>query len=632
MKKKYTFITIQLFLFLLYSCEYETEELAFKSISEHGKEDKITININNLYDGDTVYIYKETLFDYQREINDHKVTNFQVYLDNKELPKTQFMYNSVSISPETYDNSIHTLKFNIELQAKSGSLADKLGLETIKKECIIYAKYVKSTNKLNIFNELTSDKHLKFVWNQPNIERVKVAKYEIKISKSQWDNDSDTKVIKNPLDTFIIDNDYIFGYRNIEIKTYFEDNKLDPWTDYYSINDGMFDGKPIIVKEIDSNHIKVTWTKNKYKCSYAFWDDVEDTNVEQYPTHPLILDYETTSIIIPNNIFPNTISGRIKPIPVSATSESYNLNIPGFELTTPFLGDDFYPYNFKCNVNKKKIYGIIGYKIIMLDSIDQHRNPIIYQQPENRYTDNIISCSNKTGKISYMGSIELNKNVYVADENLKLISSFVTPIQSHFFDSGANNIFAITDNDEIIISDLTYSRKLMVFNLVGEIVAETVIPFTPLNTSVIASTDGKYICAYTNLGITIYKLENSKLSLITIKDISGIETCEFDVLNSQSLIIQKSTYFYKYDIIKNTSSSITEGIYLSSDPFNGNILYYDKLYSENQLVNVADNKLEKILYKQRVKNNFRTTIIDNVLIGVGNYKVANFYKRLNKTY
>lgn len=227
--KKYfvTVLTLIVFLSFFYSCEYETKQDYFVNLTKPSEDVKATINLQNVPENETIYIYTATSMGYNVDTDDRRLLDISFTLDDRVIASQA---NIIYISPYSFDDKDHILKVKISLSSNTGSLAEKLYLEQYTGEFSYKVKFVKTDLKLNISQQTTEDGSLKLIWNKPELQQTPIDKYVI----SYYDSESQTtKEFEVKDNTFFVDDTYIYGFREYIIKTYFEDNKIQPWIDYF---------------------------------------------------------------------------------------------------------------------------------------------------------------------------------------------------------------------------------------------------------------------------------------------------------------------------------------------------------------------------------------------------------------
>lgn len=226
--RKYSIIILALINILSFfcSCEYRTEEDYFIDLRKPSENVSATIDLRNIAKDETIYIYTITSIEYNLDTDDKKLLDISFTIDDKAIGSYG---NIIYISPYNIDNKDHILKVKISLSSNTGSLAEKLHLEKYTGEFFYKVKFVKTDLKLNISQQTTEDGFLNLVWDDPNLQQTPVDKYII----SYYDTESQTIKELEVKDNSFVDETYIYGFREYIIKTYFEDNKIQPWIDYF---------------------------------------------------------------------------------------------------------------------------------------------------------------------------------------------------------------------------------------------------------------------------------------------------------------------------------------------------------------------------------------------------------------
>lgn len=615
-------IFVILILFFTFSCEYQTEDAFFVKKEEPLPNKEVEINLAGVQPKDTIYVYQKTLFSYSLNIPDKDILKNVMKLDG--TPINDNGWSLFLIEPEEFDNSIHKLTLSVELRTNTNSLAEKLGLEKYIGEYEYILKYVKVNHDLQIKDDITDDSYLKIVWAKPLIEGLAVEKYEVTYDKDWSWNSKITITITDPDQTFIVDKNYVYGYKDYEIKTYFKDNKIDTWVDRYTMSYQQLDGNPIRVEEISIKEARVSWTKNKYRCSYRFKNMPFEPSIEVVKD----LDYSVNSQVIDISYFPNPIFGALHVLPQNydnAFAEWGRVDFYGD--IYPSLDRNWDFFQFSSDINKKALYGLGVYKIIKFDAESLNQLKIKWIDNLNyHYTDKISSSSitSKTAALSKWGV------VYVLDEDLNLLKQF--DISKNTIYESLDDVFCITDDNKIVVSGMGHSRELYVYNVDGTLKYEISLPATPFRAKITSSSDGKYLCYYTSQNIKIYELGESSETLIYDHDVVNLDKCDFHPTIKNKMIFQYSSKFCSFDILKSTESDNIKGSYISIDPFTGNTLYYDENYKDNRYVNIMEPNENEIVGQIKLSENYDVRLYNNRLMNFSCYPYTSlsYYRNLSK--
>ncbi len=274
--KKY-FVTVLIligFLSFFCSCEYETEQDYFVNLTKPSEDIKATINLQNITENETIYIYTATSMGYNVDTDDRRLLDISFTLDDRVIASQA---NIIYISPYSFDDKDHILKVKISLSSNTGSLAEKLHLEQYTGEFSYKIKFVKTDLKLNISQQTTEDGFLKLIWDKPDLQQTPIDKYVI----SYYDSESQTtKEFEVKDNTFFVDDTYIYGFREYIIKTYFEDNKIQTWTDYF-----IAEYKELT---IDDLNLDLHQERTQEGCFKLIWNNPQ---IMRMPVKKYILEY-----------------------------------------------------------------------------------------------------------------------------------------------------------------------------------------------------------------------------------------------------------------------------------------------------------------------------------------------------
>lgn len=607
--------------FLLSSCEYEVSDDQYIEKEKPIPNKQIEINLTGVQPNDTIYIYKKTSLFYSINSRDEDILSKAITLDGKSIENSQ--WGGLLIDPKAFDNSIHKLHLSVSVKTNTGSLAEKLGFEKYEGEYEYTLKYVHVDYGLKITDDITKDDYLKIVWEKPQIEKLEVEKYEVTFDKDWSSNSRTTITITDPNQTYVIDKNYVWGYKDYEITTYFKGNKIDPWQDRYTMSYDLPINNNISIEEVGIEDALVSWKKNKYRCSYIL-KTLNDGTIDQ----EIRLDYSKTSRTIPFASFPNPTIGYLHVLPENYDEAYSNWGSVFFSKSYSSMDKDWYFSQFAYNTENKSLYGLGQYKLIQFDAINQEQVKVTWIDYLNYFFTDKLSCSPRTRKIAVMHV--MSNKVYILDDKVNILNEFNLPSFDILHDS-QDDTFCITDDDRLIISGSGHSRKAYICDLNGNTIYQISLPPTPYKTKINTSTDGQYLCYYSGQNIKIYKLGDTHETLIYDQNMKNIEQCNFHPVDKDKIIIQQAGTFYIYNIITQDKSNSIKGTYLSTDPFTGNILYYAPDYSSSLLVNIIKPDLSSNLNKIHIRENYNVELFNNVLIGSNNdHMTYNYYKNLSK--
>jgi len=216
---------------LFFSCEYETEKDHFIEKEKPSENIDLKLNIRNIGKDGIINIYTITELVYSIDVPNQQLLNITFTLDGRIIPTNN---NAIILYPISDQEEEQDLKVKVELKSNTGSLAEKLYMEKYVGEFSFKVRFIQGDLNLNITQESTNEGYLKLIWDKPSLEQTPVAKYNISyydiISGQEKSFDID-----NPDDSFFIDSDYVYGFREYKVMTYFESSKIKPWTDIHIV-------------------------------------------------------------------------------------------------------------------------------------------------------------------------------------------------------------------------------------------------------------------------------------------------------------------------------------------------------------------------------------------------------------
>jgi|GEM_PF-4882537 hypothetical protein len=610
-KKALLFLLVSLF---IYACEYKTADIYPKEIGKPDPNREIIINLSEVQPEDIINIYQPTWLGLDINSPSYDILAIKMFLDG-ELLNTNWL--SCFIDPAEFDNNVHDLMLLIEVKTNTSSLAEKLGVEKYLGESKYKIKFVRTTKELHIGEDITEDSYLKIVWEKPVIEGLEVDKYEIRYRGLE-----NAITIADPDETFYIHKNYIAGPKDYYIKTYFKGNKMDPWEDefhgeYYAI----LNGDPLNVEIIDPENIRISWTKNKYRTTNILAASIGLYDIQSAETRiELDIDYSETSVTIPNPAFPNSPLGSFT---VSSELQHGTRSSVSFDLykSYPKLYHN-YASSFAYDPADNAIYGLSTHNIIKYDAGNLQPLRDISIEYLDYFGNSDISCSFVSHKIAARGG----NTAYILDDQLRILKQFTIPGILGYSDY--DNIFQITDNDLLIVSEASASQEISVYDIAGELLYKPAISVTnPYRTVLTSSYDGK-LCHLNRYDISIYQFNETSETLIYQQNIPDIISCNFHPTDANIVIIQLPDRFYLFDISNNRTVISINGTYMSADPFTGNIAYYDENYNQNRFLNLLDPGSNTLLTRIRVTIDYGIFIYNNILIGDN----SSYYEGINNCY
>src|SRR5690349_1172163 len=129
MRKAYI-LTLYLAIGSILSCTYEPVQTYFRTITP--PQQSYSINLTNVAETDTLWIYKEQTFTYKVDSKYGKIDSTQIWYDNYILSSNTSSDGTFSLRYNNLATGPHSLKIQFKVSSGSGSLADKVGAENFK--------------------------------------------------------------------------------------------------------------------------------------------------------------------------------------------------------------------------------------------------------------------------------------------------------------------------------------------------------------------------------------------------------------------------------------------------------------------------------------------------------------------
>ena len=114
-------------LLVVFACDFKADEEVFTNIPQPSSAG-LSLNLENIVEA-TIQLKEKTTFHYTIEAADKQLIGSTVHLNDQLIWTTNFASASFDLDPATLATGNYTLKIQFETTTKSGSMADKLGLE-----------------------------------------------------------------------------------------------------------------------------------------------------------------------------------------------------------------------------------------------------------------------------------------------------------------------------------------------------------------------------------------------------------------------------------------------------------------------------------------------------------------------
>ncbi len=622
MRRKHLLCILKLYMcfnFLcLVSCKYNSEDLNFHEIKPPDKEAKVSMNLADVPNGQTVYIYAPTDLSYVINATSGSIAKQEFYLNNKLVGSEKAV---LRIKPsDLAGGTSDILKVKVELSSGTGSLAEVLGQEKSAFEFTYVIKYINPEVNLNIDQRINSSKKLEIFWTKPTIEGAEIEGYEI-YNFSNLDQILIDR-ISDPDKNSFVDDDYSYGAKTYKIITKYKGNKVPPKEDYYSVKYKVFTSDYFKTKTLKNLNLNIQWTHpdgiaNKY---ILVWKGNKQsiplgkTNVEVYrPAFPFQEEQYYELYILPEKA--NDWDYAKYPKIINYFKEQKYDDEIDYAHMIMAEGD----------IKNKLILSMRGYKngfgirsYGIDDLVLKSKNTDLVQYP---YYISSFKVSPATGKIA----VHLRSDLYESKPKIEVYSDFTFSKKLRTYASDDFPVYYLTSDDKILVgnNDL-YHYEIYDLNS-GKLLSEkreSNGQFFP-----IISNDGRYASSsgsYDNGWYKIYRYENDQFSLIAEKKGSRIrnEIIFHPLIKDQVILQSYDNYFAICELPSLKVIKKVQGEFLCIDGFTGNILFKDEYFSSNSVVNVLDKTYSDILFSMTTGNYFQpyqARLLNNNIILYNNY-------------
>jgi len=454
-----------------------------------------------LHPGDSIlYISWQTAFSFDSLVRDKPEITFDNNMIVYSIADDKAYF---TIDPTGYSDGEHELKIEVKVHPGNGSIADKMGMEKVKKVFRWKVIINKSLSKIPVLHSVVEENGTcKITWNRYNVSSFK----SYSLYKTENGRDNYSININNIDDTVFYDRNVTFGnYRYYLVILYQYPNGVSPKSNEISID------SPIeMTKEfISSSKIKLKWQKPLFY-----------NNIESY------------SIVKSNDTNCTLFSGNDK----NATECVFESDFPYIDMLTfrakgkdPEFGKKYYQVTI--STIKDTFPDFVDNKLIHCYSPDN----IIYYLNEmsSNYYYNIYSLDKKSVLLNrnnyYQHFFVSENNHYPIIQDCNIVYIFKPPyygiwdtIRIQKLPSGFIKYTDYYDgsisNDGKLLLLYTFSEKeksyILRYNLNDKSLVS--LDSTDMSTSIESSASGNYafIYLYKEKKISILKYQDSKLSVV----------------------------------------------------------------------------------------------------------------------
>lgn len=383
------------------------------------------------------------------------------------------------LDPDEFRPGIDTLKMSVFFN--SGTIAEILGfgrLRLLNNWPIIIDH--RPPPKLTPVKDVDKSGYMRISWpicDQENFEMYKLVRTK---GSEKW-----TKYITRKEDNFIIDTLYIGGSALFELTTYVV-NYLPGETGKLSINEQSPAPK---YEKNGYDSLTIYWNKGRYKCRYQLTDSHKNVY--------LISDHDTT-VTIKNPGLGIQETYTLTTLPFR--SSLYSLS----QSSSYVLGDFIESNSQNCSYNKvEKIFyssyrgTVLGYDMITLTKKKSLNLNMLSNQ-------GMFSAPSNSSRIATF----TDKSIYVFPDQT-LTNPTIIPYENSSYSIGH---FSLTNNGYITIGKSPGFEVLEVST--GKKVASVRVnhyPYYNLYKSMATSSDGKYLCSVSHLGMNLYRFDTDTL-------------------------------------------------------------------------------------------------------------------------
>jgi len=596
--KKFSPFPFILFLFVMFSCEYQLSETNIVEIKTTPEDHVFDLNFSS--DLDTIEVFDNVEFTYD-------LNTFGL-----EIHAGKFTINSVSweidsekgsftVYPYNFEPGYYTLKLSLTANSGTGSIADLTGHEIYdyEKEWTLIID-PRDAPSLKVYNTITPEGYLKLYWDtcyQYNFDCYKFYEgYDL------------LKVISDKDSTFFIDSTFIGKSSSFRVATYIKrDINNYEWGTSLNIANHF----PIIkIEEKGADSLRFYWKKSPYNTKF--------TLTTRYETYTSGFIYDTT-ITIANPGFGDSETYYLNTYPIKLNEFNWDYVARSdtfYCLGRRFHGSWFYSYNQVSKLIYTSYYRSLEcYNISDLSFV----NSVLI---DYTYYWDVYACNTISDKVAL---VSYNHNT--ANEEINVYHDHTFWDKTTLpFDIGPTFVdidhFYLTDNDIVAVACANKYELISVDSqsLLGRL---TITDYPENNkwASFSTSTDGKYMCYVTLNGLYLYNIEGGSFILLHT-DNRSYNSVLFDKNNPEILYLTfkgsnmlETRSVNSFSLVSTLNLETQSQVLRNIDPETGYMLLTD--YQNIYLINpLSDNILLKIK-----SSDLAPKIFNNWLLSQSGYAV-----------
>ncbi|MGE5797502.1 MAG: hypothetical protein ACM34N_12015 [Ignavibacteria bacterium] len=253
--KIFVLLLTQTMLFSIYSCEFSPTGSNYVEITPEIQPAYINLDFNS----DTVKIWGEKNISYNINISGLQLRRVKIFFDDVLLTQTSQLNGDFYFDSEKYSNSAHKLKIEVTSSSGTGSISDKLGVETVLfvKEWVLVIDNAKPV-RLAITSIEPYEGRLKITWEK--YENFNFEFYSLNL------NGFFLTIIYDQEKNYWIDSNYVSGPINYSVNV----------TAAGQVGIGnacnYFSGNPEVFADVnDSGKVNLSWTKNLFYNNFEYY-------------------------------------------------------------------------------------------------------------------------------------------------------------------------------------------------------------------------------------------------------------------------------------------------------------------------------------------------------------------------
>jgi hypothetical protein len=400
------------------------------------------------------------------------------YLQNKTW-NFNTTNGSFMINPDDFRPGIDSLKMSLFFN--TGTISEILGFGRLR--LLNYWPIVldhRPPPKLTPYKDVNQNGYLKISWPICDQENFEMYKLVITKGSETW-----TKYITGKKNNFIVDTLFVGGTTTFNLTTYVSNYPPGP-TGTFTIKEQS--PAPQFEKP-GYDSLKIYWNKGKYKCRYQ----LTDSHKKVYLTS----DHDTT-VTIKSQGFGISETYTLTTLPFRSSSYSQ------IQSKNYVLGDYIESNSTNCSYNKveKMFYTSSSGTVLCYDIATMTKKKSLTLS--GLANQGLFSAPTNSSRIATI----TQASIYVFP-NQTLTNPVIIPYQS----SGIRiDHFSLANNGHITIGR---SPGFEIINVsTGKKVASARVnhyPYYNIYKSMATSSDGKYLCSVSHLGMNLYRFETDTL-------------------------------------------------------------------------------------------------------------------------